>query len=101
MDTNIIDMDKIYSPSKKIVSREIDGEIIIIPIEDGFADLNDAIFSFNKTGCLIWEKLCSGNTPRQISEHLAKKYDSPLETIEKDILELIKELYDKKIIIKG
>ena len=45
----------IYAPSQKVISRDIMGEIVIVPIESGIADFSDAMFSFNETGALAWK----------------------------------------------
>jgi hypothetical protein len=52
-----INIKNMYTPSGEVVAREIQGEFIIIPITSGAADSEDAIFTLNKTGKLIWDKL--------------------------------------------
>jgi hypothetical protein len=47
--------DTIYTPSEKIICRDIMGTMVIVPIESGIADLDDAMFSFNETGTLAWK----------------------------------------------
>ena len=44
-----------YVPSEDIVAREIEGELIIVPLAAGIGDMEDELFSLNETGREIWE----------------------------------------------
>ncbi|MEA2060003.1 MAG: PqqD family protein [Thermodesulfobacteriota bacterium] len=46
-----------YAVSNDVISKEIDGEIVIVPLESGIGNLNEGMFSLNKTGKIIWEML--------------------------------------------
>ena len=47
------DLEKIYSPSEDIVAREIEGELIIVPLVAGIGDMEDELFTMNDTGKAI------------------------------------------------
>lgn len=96
-----IKIESIYIPSSKIVTRKIEDEIIIVPIEDGFADLNDAMFSLNETGQAVWEKLDSHKSVENICSDLVDEFDAEYETLKKDVVDLLDELYEKKLIIEA
>ena len=94
-----IKLNSVYVPSEKVVARKIEDELIIIPIQEGFADLNDAMFSLNETGQAVWEKLVSSNTVLSIIRMLTEEFDASFEQIEKDVLILLEQLYQKQLII--
>ena len=52
-----INLKTIYIPSEKVVPRLIKDKLIIVPIEDGVADFNNAMYSFNETGTKVWAAL--------------------------------------------
>jgi hypothetical protein len=91
-------LDMVYTPSENIVAREIEGEIIIVPLTRGIGDAEDDLFSLNETGRAIWRLLDGRRTLAGIANVLAAKYDSPLARIEKDILGLASELLKRRII---
>jgi hypothetical protein len=90
--------DTVYVPSGDIVAREIQGEIIIVPLTAGIGDAEDDLFSLNETGRAFWKLLDGKKTLAQIAKTLAAKYDAPQAKIEKDILGLAAELLKRRIL---
>ena len=43
-------LERIYAKSQHLVEREIEGEIIIVPLTSGIGDLEDELFSLNQVG---------------------------------------------------
>jgi len=95
-----VDLSKKYIPSPDIVVRNIEGETIIIPITAGIGDLEDALFTLNPTGLAVWEKLDGQNSVADIIEALLKEYTASPGQIERDVLGLLEELYQKKLIVE-
>lgn len=95
-----INIESIYLPSEQVVARKIEDEIIIVPIQDGIADFDDAIFSLNETGQKVWEFLSEEVTLKEICNRLATIYDADVKEITKDVNELIKILLEKTLIIE-
>ncbi|HNR69686.1 MAG TPA: PqqD family protein, partial [bacterium] len=82
-----------------VVAREIEGEIIIIPLAAGIGDMEDELYTLNETGKMIWDRLDGRNTLAEIAASLADEYDAPLDEIERDVLGLIEELARRKIVV--
>ena len=95
-----IDLKSIYIPSDKIVTRKIEDELIIVPVQSGLADLDDTMFSLNETGQAAWEKLNPDNNVEKICLELADEFDASFEEIKDDILTLFEQLFLRKLIIK-
>ena len=93
-----INLDQIYVPSDSIVSRYIENELIIVPIDSDTIDLEHSLYSLNKIGIQIWKRLDPSTTIDQICLDLAEKFEAPLETIQNDVLELIDDLLEKNLI---
>ena len=52
-----IALEDVYKPSDDVVAREIEGEIIIVPLVAGIGDMEDELFTLNDTGKAIWDTL--------------------------------------------
>jgi hypothetical protein len=94
------DSNAVYEPSEDIVAREIEGEIIIVPLVAGIGDAEDDLFSLNETGRAFWKLLDGKRTLAAIAAELGKNYAAPRGGIEKDILGLAAELLKRRIIRK-
>lgn len=86
-------------PSDDVVSREIEGELIIVPITSGIGDLEDELYTLNETGKAIWQRLDGQRTIADIATEIAAEFDAPLETINRDVLGFSEELVRRKILI--
>jgi hypothetical protein len=84
--------------SEDIVARDIEGELIIVPLTAGIGDLDDELFSLNETGRAIWDRLDGRSSLGAIAAALAVEYDAPTAEIEQDVLGLVEELVKRKIV---
>lgn len=96
-----LEMSDVYVPSEDVVAREIEGEIIIVPLTAGIGDAEDDLFSLNETGRKIWKSLDGKKSLAQIAKALAREYDSPLARIEIDVAGLVAELLKRRMIRKS
>jgi hypothetical protein len=97
-----IDLNKIYIPSEKIIARHIEDDLIIVPVEagTGTVDFDESLYSLEGTGREIWENLKTKTNVEIICSQLADEYDAPLDTIIKDVTELLTELLIKGLIVE-
>jgi hypothetical protein len=97
---NLIDLDSAYAPSEEVVAREIEGEIIIVPLVAGIGDLEDELYTLNETGRAVWQRLDGLRPLRTVVSELAAEFDGPAETIERDVVGLVDELVRRKMVVK-
>jgi hypothetical protein len=97
---NEISLDSAYGPSEDIVAREIEGEIIIVPLAAGIGDMEDELFTLNETGRAVWKKLDGLRPLRVVVSELAGEFDAPLSVIEDDVAGLLGELMRRKIVVR-
>lgn len=90
--------EKFYIPSDNIVAREIEGELVIVPLVSGIGDMEDELFTLNETGRAIWKYFDGKNNLSNIVNELTKEYDANKEEIEKDVLGLTEELLRRGMI---
>ncbi len=93
-------LDAIYAPSDDIVAREIEGELIIVPLVAGIGDLEDELYTLNETGRAIWARLDGQTSLGEIATALAAEYDAPPTEIERDVLGLVQELARRRMLVE-
>lgn len=92
-----ITIDSAYLPSEDVVARDIEGELIIVPLASGIGDDEDEIYTLNETGMAIWKKL-DGRRLRDVIEALGSEFESQPGEIERDVLGLVEELTRRKML---
>ena len=93
--------DKIYVPSEEIVAREIEGELIIVPLVSGIGDVEDELFTLNDTGRAIWERLDGKKSLKKVIEELSEEFEAPAGEIEKDVIGLVEELLKRRMLVEA
>jgi len=89
----------VYGVSGDVVARDIEGEIIIVPLVAGIGDLEEDLFTLNDTGKAIWDKLDGRRTLAQVIQELSSEYQAAAGKIEQDVLGLVQELLDRRILV--
>lgn len=92
--------ENIYALSEDIVAREIEGELIIVPLVAGIGDLEDELYTLNETGKAIWARLDGRTSLRQVAEALSREYEAPASEIERDVLGLVGELVRRRMLVE-
>ena len=96
-----VELSGIYAPSEDVVARDVHGEFVIIPITSGIGEVDDEVFSLNKFGRAIWEKLDGKTDLKGVASALTLRFEAPITEIEHDVLGLMSELLKRKMIVKG
>jgi hypothetical protein len=97
METQVT-LDTICAPSEDVVAREIEGDIIIVPLVAGIGDTDDELFTLNETGKAIWQKLDGQRSLGAVAAELADEYVSSFEEIKTDVLGFAAEMVRRKIL---
>lgn len=85
-------------PSDDVVAREIDGEVIIVPLVAGIGDADDEIYTLNPTGQAIWQRLDGIRTLGQVTDDLNREFEAQRSVIEQDVIGLMDELVKRRIV---
>jgi len=84
--------------SEDIVSREIEGELLIVPISSGIGDMEDELYTLNETGKEIWNLIDGQRSLGTITADLSSRYDAQKDEISKDVIGIVSELVNRKIL---
>jgi hypothetical protein len=90
----------ICAPSEEIVAREIEGEIIIVPLTSGIGDAEDELYTLNETGKAIWQLLDGKRTMQDVARALSAEFNCDAGKIEGDVIGLAEELLKRRILVE-
>lgn len=94
-----VSLDGVYAASEDVVAREIEGEIVIVPLVAGIGDADDELYTLNETGAALWRKLDGVRSLRDVAAQLADGFSATLEIIEADVVGLVQELVERGIVV--
>jgi len=88
----------VCAPSADVVAREIEGEIIIVPLVAGIGDANDELYTLNETTQELWKRLDGEATLGEVAAALEQEFDASPEEIEADVLGFAAEMAARRIL---
>ena len=94
-----VSLETVCYPSGDVVAREIEGELIVVPIASGIGDLEDELYTLNETGRTIWRLLDGQLTLAEVADTVSQQFDAPLEMIRIDVVGFAAELARRKILV--
>ena len=86
-----------FIKNKELVTRDIAGETIIVPIKGRVGDL-DGIYTLNGVGTFIWQHIESRLTVSQLVDAVATEYDVERGDAEEDVAEFLESLETASLI---
>lgn len=95
-----IKLEAVYIPSEDVVAREIEGVFILVPLSAGIGDMEDELYSLNECGLAIWKHLDGKSSLKDIAVELSQEYDAATGEIEQDVLGLVSELLQRKMLVE-
>ena len=96
-----ISFEAVFVPSEDIVAREIEGELIIVPLVAGIGDMEDELFTLNDTGKAVWKRLDGQKNLGDVIADLAQIYEAEPDEIKNDVIGLVEELVKRRMLVEG
>jgi hypothetical protein len=90
-------LEKCFAKEKDLVTRDVAGEQIIVPIKCHVGDL-EGVFTLNEVGAMIWRLIDGQTTGRQLMEAVRNEYDVEAAEAEKDVVDFLSSLEDAGLI---
>jgi hypothetical protein len=90
--------EKVYKKDETVVTRDIVGETILVPIRGKLADMQ-RIFSLNDVGAYIWSSLDGERSLGEICEDLRLDFDVQSDQAQRDMSEFISQLLEADLIV--
>lgn len=88
-----ISLDRRVSVSEDAVFRELDGEAVILHLEAG------VYFGLDPIGTRLWQLMDTEGSLRRVVDAALLELDVDRATLERDLLELVAQLEDKRLIV--
>lgn len=76
-----------YRKVPSVVSRQIAGEFILVPIRKNLGDLED-IYTLNEVASSAWALIDGRRSLGEICDRLVEEYDVEIDRVQADLIEL-------------
>lgn len=87
-----------YIRNREVVSRQIEGELVIVPIRRGVGDLN-SLYTLNPVGSVLWDFLTEGHTLPEMVERICDEFEVTDEQARSDIQDFLGSLLEEKLVL--
>jgi hypothetical protein len=91
-------LDTCFAKENDLVTRDVAGERIIVPIKGHVGDL-EGVYTLNELGATIWQLINGQATARELAEAVRNEYDVGTEEAEKDVVDFLRSLEDAGLIV--
>ncbi len=81
--------ESLCAPARDVMTRQIEGDLIIVPLDSGVGDGESALYTLNETAQVIWQQLDGQRTLGEIADALAHQYGADAEIVTADVLALV------------
>ena len=89
----------VLTKQTELVEREIEGELLLIPIMAGVGDADANLYSFNNQGADIWKLIDGTRTVGEIADALCAEYEVTREQALQETLTFVESLLEKKLVL--
>ncbi len=90
-------LDKCFAKENDLVTRDVAGERIIVPIKGHVGDL-EGVYTLNELGAMIWQLINGQTTARELVEAVRNEYNIGAAEAEKDVVDFLSSLEEAGLI---
>jgi len=83
--------------NREVVSRQIEGELIIVPIRHGVGDLN-SLYTLNQVGTVLWDFMREEHTVPEMLNRVCAEFEVTPEQAQNDIRDFLDSLLEEKLV---
>jgi hypothetical protein len=87
-----------YIRNQEVVSRKIDGELIIVPIRSGVGDLN-SLYTLNPVGSVLWDFMTERHSVNEMVERVCEEFEVTAMQAQQDIESFLDSLLAEKLVL--
>jgi hypothetical protein len=84
--------------NQEVVSRKIEGELIIVPIRSGVGDLN-SLYTLNPVGSVLWDFMVEKHTVGEMVNRVCDEFEVTEVQAEQDIEAFLESLLEEKLVL--
>jgi len=86
-----------YQQAEKVVTRQIGGETLLIPITQAGVDLQK-VYLLNETAAAIWAALAQPRSVEELVDLLAQEYQAPDGVLQQDVAGTVHEFATRSFV---
>jgi len=86
--------------NQEVVSRKIEGELVIVPIRSGVGDLN-SLYTLNSVGSVLWDFMTERHTIAEMVERVCDEFEVTKAQARKDIESFLDSLLEEKLVLSA
>lgn len=94
-----ITLTSILVPADDVVSRDLEGDTIVVPIGPRRGDVSADFFLLEGTAQAIWDLLDGRRTLGDVAAALSERFDAAPSDVESDVLRFAADLVDHGVIV--
>ncbi len=83
--------------NREVVSRQIEGELVIVPIRRGVGDLN-SLYTLNPVGSALWDFMNEEHTLPEMVDRVCDEFEVSSAQAQSDIQEFLHSMLEEKLI---
>lgn len=92
--------DRVWQRSSNFITREIAGEILLIPVGAQTKVLNGMI-TFTDTGAFVWKHLDGKRDVTELARLLAAECGETVETVQPDVESFLQKAFEQGLLVKA
>jgi hypothetical protein len=92
-----VQADARFIRNREVVSRQIEGELVIVPIRRGVGDLN-SLYTLNSVGSILWEFMTESHTVPEMVNRVCDEFEVTSIEAQADIQEFLGSMLEEKLI---
>jgi hypothetical protein len=93
-----VDEGLVYRQSPAVATREIAGEMFLVPVRGELAQL-ERLFALNAVGAFIWRELDGKRDLAAIQDDLVERFEVSEEEARRDLAEYVESLREASLIV--
>ena len=86
-----------YVRNQEVVSRQIEGELVIVPIRSGVGELN-SLYTLNPVGSALWDFMTEGHTIAEMVNRICDEFEVSSSRAESDIQDFLDAMLEEELI---
>ncbi len=83
--------------NRDVVSRQIQGELVIVPIRRGVGDLN-SLYTLNSVGSVLWDYMSESHSLPEMITRVCDEFEVTAAQAQSDIEGFLDSLLEEKLI---
>jgi len=95
-----VTLEGVYVVSDDVVAREIEGEVVIVPLAAGVGDADDELYTLNDTAIAVWRRLDGQRSLRDVVALVCDEFEVRPDEAAEDVLGLVGELARRGIVVR-